>query len=287
VSTPVPTNPFISSIRSDENAGENATENGVFLSKNQRYFMCPGNRDKAGTRSQVDSAAPASSVSDSGAGTSSPGLASAPSAWDPIGASSPTPGGARTHVNRSSMSVPGSFSSATEIALAQLDPSTGGTMTTTADARSSAPSGSEADPIDLPPHRPVTHLQQGISKPKFYTDGTVHWCNHVASSTGEPATLSEALGDQNWVSAMNSEYQALLQNRTWHLVPRPKGKNIIGYKWVYKIKRKANGTIDRYKARLVAKGYKQQYGIDYEDTFRPVVKAATVRLILSIAVSRG
>jgi len=93
--------------------------------------------------------------------------------------------------------------------------------------------------------------------------------------------------DKNWVSAMNNEYQALLRNRTWHLVPRPKGKNIIGCKWVYKIKRKADGTIDRYKARLVAKGYKQQYGIDYEDTFSPVVKAATIRLILSIAVSRG
>jgi histone deacetylase 1/2 len=70
------------------------------------------------------------------------------------------------------------------------------------------------------------------------------------------------------------------------LVPIPKGKNIIGCKWVYKVKRKANGTIDRYKARLVAKGYKQRYGIDYEDTFNPVVKVATIRLILSLAVSK-
>jgi histone deacetylase 1/2 len=86
---------------------------------------------------------------------------------------------------------------------------------------------------------------------------------------------------------MNSEYQALLRNKTWKLVPRPKGKNIIGCKLVYKNKKKADGTIDRYKARLVAKGFKQRYGIDYEDTFSPIVKPATIRLVLSIAVTNG
>jgi hypothetical protein len=80
------------------------------------------------------------------------------------------------------------------------------------------------------------------------------------SSADEPSTVAEAFGDKNWVVAMNSEYQALLRNKTWNLVPSLKGKNIIGCKWVYKIKRKVDGTIDRYKARLVAKGFRQRYG---------------------------
>jgi histone deacetylase 1/2 len=108
----------------------------------------------------------------------------------------------------------------------------------------------------------------------------------LVSTSEEPHSVDEALQDPKWVTAMNSEHKALMHNKTWHLVPPPKGKNIIDCKWVYKVKRKADGTIDRYKAQLVAKGFKQRYGIDYEDTFSPVVKATTIRLILSIVVSK-
>lgn len=147
---------------------------------------------------------------------------------------------------------------------------------------------SEPDaPVASSPPRPTTRLQRGIVKPKLYTDGTVRWGNLATTSTEELSTVAAALGDKNWVSAMDSEYQALVRNRTWQLVPKPKGMNIIGCKWVYKIKKKSDGSIDRYKARLVAKGFKQRYGIDYEDTFSPVVKAATIRLVLSIAVTKG
>jgi len=135
--------------------------------------------------------------------------------------------------------------------------------------------------------RRVTRLQRGIVKPKIYTDGTIRWGMLADSVTTEPVSVEAALHDPKWIEAMDVEHQALLKNHTWQLVPRPKGKNIIGSKWVYKIKRKADGSIDRYKARLVAKGFKQRYGIDYEDTFSPVVKAATIRLILSIAVTNG
>jgi histone deacetylase 1/2 len=106
-------------------------------------------------------------------------------------------------------------------------------------------------------------------------------------STGEPQFVQEALGDPKWKKAMEEEYATLLKNGTWHLVPYRSGMNLIDCKWVFKIKRKEDGSIDRYKGRLVAKGYKQQYGIDYEDTFSPVVKIATVRLVLSLAVARG
>jgi hypothetical protein len=70
------------------------------------------------------------------------------------------------------------------------------------------------------------------------------------------------------------------------LVPPSEDRNLIDYKWVYKIKRKVDGSIDRYKAHLVVKGFKQRYTIDYDDTFNPVVKFATICLILSVIVSQ-
>jgi hypothetical protein len=84
---------------------------------------------------------------------------------------------------------------------------------------------------------------------------------------------------------MNIEFDTLLSNGTWTLVPPTANTNIVGCKWVFHLKQKADGTIDRYKARLVAKGFHQQPGIDYGETYSPVVKPTTIQLVLSLAIS--
>ena len=159
-------------------------------------------------------------------------------------------------------------------------------------------SSASADAVaDEPPPAPVvlrphTRSRSGIHRPKKYTDGTVAWivaCLAQAQSdpTAEPRHYQAAMSIPHWRAAMDLEIQALCQNGTWQLdSPRP-GINVIDSKWVFKVKRHADGSIERYKARLVAKGFKQWYGLDYEDTFSPVVKPTTIRLLLSLAVTRG
>lgn len=98
-------------------------------------------------------------------------------------------------------------------------------------------------------------------------------------------SVEEALKDSKWIDAMNIEMAALQKNETWDVVSLPHGKKPVGCRWVFTIKHKADGTIDRYKARLVAKGYTQTYGVDYRETFAPVAKMNTIRVLLSLAAN--
>ncbi|CAJ2644808.1 unnamed protein product [Trifolium pratense] len=109
-----------------------------------------------------------------------------------------------------------------------------------------------------------------------------HYISNI-TTISEPTCYEKAVCDPNWKAAIKAELTALEKYNTWKLVPLPKHKHAIGCKWVFKLKLHANGTIERYKARLVAKGYTQTEGIDYMDTFSPVVKMTTIRMFLAIA----
>ena len=105
-------------------------------------------------------------------------------------------------------------------------------------------------------------------------------------SDDEPSSYTEAMSRPDaaqWRAAIDSELDSLRRTGTWTLTPLAAGRQAIGSRWVLKIKRKADGTIDKYKARLVAKGYAQKAGIDYDETFAPVAKFTSIRMLLALA----
>ena len=107
----------------------------------------------------------------------------------------------------------------------------------------------------------------------------------LLSSTSESKSLKTTLNSSHWRTAMQEELVALHHNHTWVLVPRPPHTIVVGSKWVFQTKFKDDRFINRFKAHLVAKGFTLILGQDFEETFSPVIKQTTVRLILSIVVT--
>jgi len=96
-----------------------------------------------------------------------------------------------------------------------------------------------------------------------------------------PQNIQEALKGPKWKEAIMEEMKALIGNHTWDIVESPKDKKIVGCKWVFTIKYKSYGSIDRYKARLVAQGYNQEKGIDYDETYASVTRLEAIRMLLA------
>jgi len=103
----------------------------------------------------------------------------------------------------------------------------------------------------------------------------------------EPISFAQAVKERKRIEAMKEELQSIEKNGTWELVKLPKGKKVIGVKWVYKVKHKPNGEIAKYKARLVEKGFLQRKGIDYTEVFAPVARLETIRMIVAAACNIG
>ncbi|PKU78985.1 Retrovirus-related Pol polyprotein from transposon TNT 1-94 [Dendrobium catenatum] len=142
--------------------------------------------------------------------------------------------------------------------------------------------GSKADqPKDIQPHPMQTRLRSGITKPK-----QIFNLSAITTDNSTPTTYSEASKHSHWREAMSTEFLALQNQGTWSLVPLPSDKPVIGSKWTFKIKLLPNGQVDRYKARLVAQGCSQVFGLNFTETFSPVAKMATIRMLITVALNK-
>lgn len=127
----------------------------------------------------------------------------------------------------------------------------------------------------------TTRSRHGISKPKPILSLTAQ----TLTPSPLPKSHLQALKDKNWNPSMTTEYDAIIKSGTFDLVPRPPDANSIRSMWLHKHKYDANGVFRKHKSRLVANGKSQQHGVDFDETFSPVVKSATIRTVLHVALA--
>lgn len=142
-------------------------------------------------------------------------------------------------------------------------------------------------PSSSPPpnhHRMQTRSKNNIIKPIKKLTLTA---SLLKSPACEPRTIQQALKDKRWCPAATTEFDAMMQNRTWDLVPPHPTQNLVSCRWIFTTKYLPNGEVDRRNGRLVARGFNQRYGIDYAETFSPVIKSTTIRMVLDIAVKKN
>lgn len=131
-------------------------------------------------------------------------------------------------------------------------------------------------------HHMTTRAKAGVFQPKKIMN--LH-ATTSSSISPIPSSYQTTIKDPHWYNAMLEEFQALMTNNTWSLVPKPAGANIVTGKWIFRHKLHSDGSLARYKARWVVRGCSQQEGIDYGETFSPVIKPGTIRCVLSIATT--
>jgi hypothetical protein len=164
------------------------------------------------------------------------------------------------------------------------------------------PEGHDMIESQEPPHMTISHkrkpawarelIQDGekygapkgtmrqSKKPKPFSSYMALMCDLIEK---EPTCFEEGIQKKEWVDAMTEEYQSIIKNDVWEIVPRPKNKDVVSSKWMYKIKHVADGSIEKYKARFVARGFSQKEGIDYEEMFAPVARYTSIRTIIALA----
>jgi hypothetical protein len=138
-----------------------------------------------------------------------------------------------------------------------------------------------APPVN--PHPMTTRVKRGF---RLLTDRLTLSATTVSTLSPVPSSVRAALIDPNWRHSMKKEFDALIANNTWDLVS-PVGSNVVTGKWIFKHKFNSDGSLERYKAHWVLRGFTQQPGVDYDETFSPVVKPTTIRTVLSLAISRS